>query len=59
MHCRAMATDNEALLRTLVSAGVEFIVIGGAAAVAHGAATPTQDLDIAAPMQRDDGGDQA
>jgi len=45
-----MATDSEALLRTLVSAGVEFIVIGGAAAVAHGAATPTQDLDIAAPM---------
>lgn len=45
-----MSTDSEALLRILVDAGVEFIVIGGAAAIAHGAATPTLDLDIAAPM---------
>jgi hypothetical protein len=38
--------DLEALLQTLVDAGVEFIVVGGAAAVLHGAPTATQDLDI-------------
>jgi hypothetical protein len=45
-----MATDEEQLLRALLDAGVQFIVIGGAAAIAHGAVTPTQDLDIAAPF---------
>jgi len=34
------------LLRALVHADVEFIVIGGAAAIAHGSARLTQDLDI-------------
>lgn len=38
--------DIEALLRALVSADVEFIVVGGAAAVIHGAPVTTQDLDI-------------
>jgi hypothetical protein len=38
--------DLEALVQALVDAGVEFIVIGGAAAVLHGAPTTTQDLDI-------------
>ncbi|MEO6080614.1 MAG: hypothetical protein ABIQ86_12645 [Steroidobacteraceae bacterium] len=38
--------DLEALLQSLVDAGVEFIVVGGAAAVLHGAPTTTQDLDI-------------
>lgn len=38
--------DLEALLQALVDAGVEFIVVGGAAAVLHGAPTTTQDLDI-------------
>jgi hypothetical protein len=32
---------------------VEFCVIGGVAAIAHGALTPTHDLDIAAPMTVD------
>jgi predicted nucleotidyltransferase len=34
------------LLRQLVDAGVEFIVVGGAAAVLHGAPITTEDLDI-------------
>jgi len=38
--------DLEALLQALVDAGVEFVVVGGAAAVLHGAPTTTQDLDI-------------
>lgn len=39
-------TDLEALLRVLHDAGVEFIVVGGVAAVLHGAPITTQDLDI-------------
>ena len=34
------------LLRRLVDAGVEFIVVGGAAAVLHGAPITPEDLDI-------------
>ena len=43
-------TDSEALLAALLDSGFEFVVIGGVAAVAHGALTPTQDLDVAAPL---------
>jgi predicted nucleotidyltransferase len=39
-------TDFRALLRTLVDGGVEFIVVGGAAATAHGSTRLTLDLDI-------------
>jgi len=39
-------TDFESLLRALVGAGVEFIVIGGMAATAHGSAHVTVDLDV-------------
>lgn len=39
-------TDFGALLKTLVAAEVEFILVGGAAATAHGSARLTQDLDI-------------
>jgi predicted nucleotidyltransferase len=39
-------TDFAGLLRALDEAGVEFILIGGAAATAHGSARLTQDLDI-------------
>lgn len=39
-------TDFAALLRALVEAGVDFIVIGGMAAAAHGSAHVTVDLDI-------------
>jgi hypothetical protein len=35
-----------ALLRALAEGGVEFVVIGGIAAVAHGSLQITQDLDI-------------
>jgi len=34
------------LLRRLADAWVEFIVVGGAAAVVHGAPITTEDLDI-------------
>lgn len=39
-------TDFPALLRCLSEAGVEYIVVGGAAATAHGSARLTLDLDI-------------
>jgi predicted nucleotidyltransferase len=38
-------TDFRALLTLLVGAQVEFIIVGGAAATAHGSARLTQDLD--------------
>ncbi len=38
--------DLQSLIDALLDAGVEFIVVGGAAAVLHGALTMTQDLDI-------------
>ena len=39
-------TDFPALFRSLHHAGVEFIVVGGAAATAHGSVRLTLDLDI-------------
>jgi len=39
-------TDFRALLSTLTDSGTEFIVVGGAAAIAHGVARLTLDLDI-------------
>ncbi len=38
--------DFPGLLRALVEARVRFIIVGGAAATAHGAARLTQDLDV-------------
>ena len=38
------------LLSRLVRAEVDFVVVGGVAAVLHGAAYATRDLDIAAPI---------
>lgn len=38
--------DLDALVQALLGAEVEFIVVGGAAAVLHGAPITTQDLDI-------------
>jgi predicted nucleotidyltransferase len=41
-----------ALLQRLVEGGVDFVVVGGVAAVVHGSAAFTQDLDISyAPEQ--------
>ncbi len=39
-------TNFGGLLAALVDAGVEFILVGGAAATAHGAARLTQDIDV-------------
>ena len=38
--------DFPGLIRTLVEAAVDFIIVGGAAATAHGSARLTQDLDV-------------
>ena len=45
--------QTERLLEVLADSGLDFVVIGGVAAIAHGATTATQDLDIA--MQLDPG----
>jgi len=39
-------TQFDKLIPLLVGEGVEFIIVGGAAATAHGSARLTQDLDI-------------
>ena len=39
-------SDFEGLLNALVASGVEFILVGGLAARAHGAARSTQDVDV-------------
>lgn len=41
------------LLRLLLDARVEFVIIGGVAAIAHGSASFTVDFDIAAPLTED------
>lgn len=46
-------TDFEALLDTLGQYKVAFIVVGGAAAIAHGSARLTQDLDIVYQRSRE------
>ncbi len=45
-----VTTDTGALLHRLVTAGVEFVVVGGMAARAYGSAMFTDDLDITAPL---------
>jgi predicted nucleotidyltransferase len=39
-------TDFPALIRLFAQGGVEFIIVGGMAATAHGSARLTQDLDL-------------
>jgi hypothetical protein len=46
--------DLEALLRELGDAGIDYIVVGGVAAVIHGAPITTQDLDIVPRQTADD-----
>ena len=41
-----MSPDLERLVPTLVRSGVEFIVIGGVAAIIHGSARATYDVDL-------------
>jgi hypothetical protein len=38
--------DLESLLHRLIQGEVEFVVVGGFAAVAHGVSLPTQDVDV-------------
>jgi predicted nucleotidyltransferase len=47
-----MATklDTLALLQRLNASGVSFVIIGGVAAITHGSALPTEDLDVCAPL---------
>jgi predicted nucleotidyltransferase len=46
-------TDFNALLRLLTQNKVEFIIVGGAAATAHGSARLTTDLDVVYKRERD------
>lgn len=46
-------TDFARLLRVLVDAGVDFVVIGGVAATAHGSAHVTVDLDLVYGRRRE------
>lgn len=46
MHSHPKAADLPALVAKLCDAGVEFIIVGGAAAVLQGAPITTVDLDI-------------
>ncbi len=41
-----METDYDQLISSLVAGSVEFIIIGGAAATAHGSSRLTTDLDV-------------
>jgi hypothetical protein len=50
---RKQPQNNAALVRALVDANVEFIVIGGVAAILHGVSRVTSDLDISAPLSPD------
>jgi hypothetical protein len=43
-------SDLEALLERLLDGGVEFVIVGGYAATAHGATRLTKDVDICTPF---------
>jgi predicted nucleotidyltransferase len=45
--------DFPGLLRALSDAGIRFIIVGGAAATAHGSTRLTQDLDVVYARDRD------
>lgn len=51
---RSPAQQTERLLEVLADSGLSFVVIGGVAAIAHGATTATQDLDIAMELTPDE-----
>jgi predicted nucleotidyltransferase len=48
-----MTTNFAELIRLLVNNDVEFIIVGGAAATAHGSARLTEDLDVVYRRTRD------
>ncbi len=41
-----METDYDLMIRLLVTGGVDFVIVGGAAATVHGSSRLTTDLDI-------------
>src|SRR4051794_20131881 len=45
--------DLEAILSRLIAGGVEFVIVGGIAAVAHGATVTTFDVDVCCPFSKD------
>jgi uncharacterized nucleotidyltransferase DUF6036 len=49
---RALESDHEGHLRALTAAGVDFVVIGGIAVMAHGFVRATADTDITANPER-------
>lgn len=49
-------TDFEKIIVALSDAGVEFIIVGGLAAAAHGSARLTQDVDVVYSRQPDNVG---
>lgn len=53
MRAPDVIQQTDRLLALLQDAGVRFVVIGGVAAYAHGAATLTVDLDVAAQLTPD------
>jgi predicted nucleotidyltransferase len=42
-----------ALLQRLHASGVEFVIIGGVAAITHGSPMTTEDLDVCAPLTQE------
>jgi predicted nucleotidyltransferase len=42
--------DNNGLLQRLSDANIDFVVVGGVAAVLHGSSTVTRDLDVCATL---------
>ena len=49
----AASLDTLGILRRLVDAGVDFVLIGGSAAIAHGSAVTTGDVDICASLDHE------
>jgi len=50
-----MATSFQALLRTLVEAEIEFVLVGGYSAVLHSGSQLTRDVDIVCDLSPDGG----
>lgn len=48
-----MAQESDQLLRRLVDAGVEFVLVGGVAANLHGSSFMTRDLDVVTRLSKE------
>lgn len=51
-----MRQFNDKLLRLLIDGGVDFVIVGGIAAIAHGALRTTLDLDVVAAFNHENMG---